>query len=247
MSETATLPQYRQVADTLRRRIREGAYRAGETLPSAAELERVFSVSNITIRKACEVLAREGLIEGRRGIGTVVTGRPTPSEIEIKLSGNFAEWLDTASAETQKIEQEVLHIAVAPSPRSVSERFALPGHTPLWTMRRLRRIGGEAISLHVNYGLEKDFGFVRPETMDRARSFVDVMRKDCGFVLSQVDQHVAATTADRDLTGQLGVAYGAPLFMVENTYATTENKVVAVSHLFLRGDRYAYRASISLE
>ena len=246
MSETGALPQYQQVADTLRRRIRDGAYCAGDTLPSAAELERAFSVSNITIRKACEVLAREGLIEGRRGVGTVVMEPTQPAEIEVSLSGNFAEWLDTASGEKQAIEQEVLSLGVVPAPHGVARWFALEAGADLWCMRRLRRTDGHAISLHINYGREADFGFISVKTMAKARSFVDVMRRDCPFVLAQVEQRVAATTADRDLTELLEVSYGAPIFRVENVYSTVDEEVAAVSHLFLRGDRYTYRASIKL-
>ncbi|MCH8077238.1 MAG: GntR family transcriptional regulator, partial [SAR324 cluster bacterium] len=59
MNPTEALPQYRQVADTLRRRIRNGEYRQGQPLPTQAELERIFQVSGITIRKALGILAGE--------------------------------------------------------------------------------------------------------------------------------------------------------------------------------------------
>lgn len=243
---SGAFPQYQQVADTLRRRICDGEYRIGEALPTAIELERSFSVSNITIRKAVDILAGEGLVAGRRGVGTIVTAPPEPAEIEVKLSGNFAEWLDTASGEDQDIEQEVLDIAVASAPLSVVRLLGLQPEDSLWSMRRVRRIDGEPISLHINYGREKDFGFITPKTMGGSRSFVDVMRKECSFALRRVDQRVAATTADRDLTDTLGIPFGAPAFSVENIYTASDGIVVAVSHLYLRADRYAYQACIEL-
>ncbi len=247
MSIAGTIPQYQQVANTLRRRISSGEYGTGETLPAAVVLERIFSVSNITIRKAIELLATEGLVMGRRGVGTIVTKRPDATGIEVKLSDNFAEWLDTASGENKDIEQKVLSIGAEPAPASVAETFGCPAQTPLWTMRRIRRMHGETISLHVNYGRIEEFAFITRETMPGVRSFVDVMRKDCEFTLARMDQRVVATTVDRDLNELLEVEFGAPMFMVENVYTAADSRAVAVSHLYLRGDRYSYQASISLQ
>ncbi len=246
MSVAGTIPQYRQVANTLRRRITSGEYSTGETLPAAVVLEQIFSVSNITIRKAIDLLAADGLVQGRRGVGTIVTKRPDPTGIEVKLSGNFAEWLDTASGEDKDIEQQVLSIGAAPAPAAVAEIFDLEAQAELWTMRRVRRLHGETISLHVNYGQMKDFDFIAHATMSGVRSFVDVMRKECAFTLARMDQRVVAATADRDLNELLEVEFGAPMFMVENVYTAAGGRPVAVSHLYLRGDRYSYQASISL-
>jgi len=246
VSVAGAIPQYRQVANTLRRRISSGEYSTGETLPAAVVLEQIFSVSNITIRKAIDLLAADGLVQGRRGIGTIVTKRPDPAGIEVKLSGNFAEWLDTASGEDREIEQEVLSIGAAPAPSAVAEIFSCRAQAELWTMRRIRRLQGETISLHVNFGRVEDFGFIADETMSGVRSFVDVMRKDCAFTLARMDQRVVATTADRDLNELLEVEFGAPMFMVENVYTADDGRPVAVSHLYLRGDRYSYQASIPL-
>jgi DNA-binding GntR family transcriptional regulator len=72
------------------------------------------------------------------------------------------------------------------------------------------------------------------------------MRKDCAFTLARMDQRVVAASADRDLNELLEVEFGAPMFMVENVYTAAGGRPVAVSHLYLRGDRYSYQASISL-
>ena len=61
MNVAQATPHYQQVAETLRRRILSGRYRAGDAIPSAASLERSFGVSNMTIRKALAILANEGL------------------------------------------------------------------------------------------------------------------------------------------------------------------------------------------
>jgi DNA-binding GntR family transcriptional regulator len=240
-------PQYRQVADTLRRRIRNGVYQQGETIPSFVELEDLFDVSSITVRKAVGILSDEGLVDGRRGIGTVVIANRPDERVTIEVSGDFGEWLDSAKGKRWPVEQELLGIDTGKAPPTVARSLGLPGDDVLWCMRRLRRIAGAPISYHVNYGRPQVLGRIKAPMMANQGSFVDAMRRHCALPLARMDQRVEAITADRDLAGLLEVDFGEPLFFVENLYSDESAAPLAVTHLYLRGDRYAYQASITLE
>ncbi len=72
-------PAYLVVADELREQILAGRYAPGERLPTMEELRRAYGVSEIVIRHAVSVLRLEGLVETRRGGGTVVRARPQVS------------------------------------------------------------------------------------------------------------------------------------------------------------------------
>ncbi len=246
MTSSQTIPQYRQVAETLRRRLRDGLYRQGRVMPPANELERQFSVSNITIRRALSILAHEGWITGRRGLGTVVNPRPEDHRVAIAVSGNFRDWLDSAGSTSLPIEQSVMEVSRAPGPAAVARTLGLAPEAPLWSMRRRRRLEGRPLSYHVNYGAPERFAGVTNETMAGNRNFVDVMRDDLGLGLERMDQTVEAAVADRDLAEILEVDFGDPLYFIENVYRVAGDAAVAVTHLFFRGDRYVYQASISL-
>ncbi len=69
-------PAYLQVADELRQQIQSGHYTPGARLPTMEELRRFYGVSEIVIRHAVSLLRHEGLVETRRGGGTVVRARP---------------------------------------------------------------------------------------------------------------------------------------------------------------------------
>lgn len=66
------IPPYRQVADSLRERIRSGEIPAGRRIPSLVELEAEFEVARDTLRKAVQVLKDEGLVETVTGMGVYV-------------------------------------------------------------------------------------------------------------------------------------------------------------------------------
>lgn len=240
-------PYYHQVADTLRRRISNGDYPVGGLLPSAADLEKAFQVSNITVRKAMALLSQEGLVRGQRGVGTVVVEQPADRRVPIRLTGGFQEWLSSADAIDFDIDQQVLDICEAEAPPRVYRSLNLLPAQPLWRMRRLRARDGEAISLHVNFG-EPDI--LQPLTAERvqdARSFVAAYRRHCRPRMTRLDQTVEAMVADVDLARLLETSFNAPLLFQENTYFSADGRPLAVSQLFFRADRYAYQASITLD
>jgi GntR family transcriptional regulator len=61
------------VAQTLEREIREGRVSHGDLLDSEGALMQRFAVSRNTVRRGLEMLARQGLITTRTGIGSFVT------------------------------------------------------------------------------------------------------------------------------------------------------------------------------
>jgi DNA-binding transcriptional regulator YhcF (GntR family) len=66
------VPVYAQLADQLRWLIRGGRLPVGSTLPATRALAMNLGVNRNTVLKAYQVIAREGLVDGRRGGGTVV-------------------------------------------------------------------------------------------------------------------------------------------------------------------------------
>ncbi|MCB6176718.1 GntR family transcriptional regulator [Rhodobacter sp. Har01] len=73
MSAPVGLAKSEQVARTLERDIREGRLGNGALLQSEVGLMRRFEVSRNTVRRGLEILARQGLITTRTGIGSFVT------------------------------------------------------------------------------------------------------------------------------------------------------------------------------
>ena len=246
MAASSSTPQYQQVADTLRRRIARAEYGEGEIIPPTNELESLFSVSNITIRKALAVLAEEGWITGRRGVGTVVNAAPRDLRLKIAVSGDFTEWVDTASGKSLPIKQKVLDFDIKPGPARETKLLGLPAGSPLWTLRRLRWIKNDIISCHVNFARPEILAGFDDSDMAGNKNFVDLMREDARLDLLRMDQTVEAMATDRDLAELLEVEFGTPLFFVENIYTDKSDIVVAVTHLFLRGDHYAYQTSLDM-
>ena len=61
---------YLEVADQLKEDIFSGKYPVGSMLPTETELEEMFGVSKITVRKAIELLAADEYVQKKSGKGT---------------------------------------------------------------------------------------------------------------------------------------------------------------------------------
>ena len=114
------------VADELREQILAGRYAPGERLPTMQELRRAYGVSEIVIRHAVSVLRLEGLVETRRGGGTVVRVRPQVSRA-----------MERYSADARQAAQQYPAAGQATDPRtSFTEDHGIewqeiPSHGPL--------------------------------------------------------------------------------------------------------------------
>ncbi|HUT72397.1 MAG TPA: GntR family transcriptional regulator [Desulfatiglandales bacterium] len=239
------IPAYVRIGKTLKGRIESKIYAPGSLIPSEKEIEREFGFSNITIRKALDLLVNEGILVRKRGIGTRVIHRDD-NRLAIKITGTFRDWFDSASGKHPKLDVEVLEIAVTTCPEPIREILSLSKDAMVWRMKRVRKFGEEPISYYINYGPPQLFEKVN-ENAFKKRSFFEVFKKCSGVQLSQIEQNVEAITADVDLASILRVQFGASLFFVENIYYSTSLVPIEVTHVYYRGDRYIYNAVIRLD
>lgn len=72
MSETMTQKKFITIYETLRKDIIESRISYGAQLPSEHELVESYQVSRETVRKALNLLVREGMIQKIRGKGSIV-------------------------------------------------------------------------------------------------------------------------------------------------------------------------------
>jgi GntR family transcriptional regulator len=71
-------PVYRQIADEIQRCVAVGVMRPEESLPAARALAADLKVNINTVQQAYRVLASEGTVHIKRGLGTFVS--PAPKE-----------------------------------------------------------------------------------------------------------------------------------------------------------------------
>ncbi|ASU85072.1 GntR family transcriptional regulator [Nocardiopsis gilva YIM 90087] len=66
------VPRWRQIADELERRIRDGEYPPGTRVPSVVLIQEEFEVASATAQKALSGLRNRGLTYTEPGLGSFV-------------------------------------------------------------------------------------------------------------------------------------------------------------------------------
>ncbi|GAA3739559.1 winged helix-turn-helix domain-containing protein [Salinactinospora qingdaonensis] len=65
-------PRWRQIADVLEKRIREGTYAPGARVPSVVAIQEEFGVASATAQKALSGVRNRGLTYTEPGLGSFV-------------------------------------------------------------------------------------------------------------------------------------------------------------------------------
>jgi GntR family transcriptional regulator len=95
LSSKSAVPPYLQIVEEVRRALLAGRLVPGDQLPTVKEVVRQVTVNPNTVLRAYRELEWLGLVEGRRGVGTFVVGRPQgPSPIKhAALARGLDRWI----------------------------------------------------------------------------------------------------------------------------------------------------------
>src|SRR3954469_23636211 len=88
------VPAYLQLVQQVRQAVRLGILRPGDQLPTVKEVVAALTINPNTVLHAYRQLDLEGLVEGRRGVGTFVAADPAPVPVDdLKgLRSSLAQW-----------------------------------------------------------------------------------------------------------------------------------------------------------
>ena len=98
-------PLHDQLAGQLRQAIASGDPAPGDKLPAARDLAESLDVNVHTLLRAFKTLKEEGLLEVRRGRGTIVTGTAPQQANFVELAKELVAEARKAGMADEKIRQ----------------------------------------------------------------------------------------------------------------------------------------------
>ena len=234
-------PLYRQVADRLREAILGGETGPGDPLPSEQRLEQRFGVSRITIRKALDELAGEGLIERQQGRPTRVRHLPGMRPLAADSEGDIRNILTLAS----ETEVEVLSFGYALPPDDIRRRLQLPRHHPALRCERLRRHQGLCFCLTLAW-VPPPYAAGLTEEELRTTPLLLLLRRAGGRPV-RTEQTISAVAAGGEAARHLEVEEGRPLLELCRLPQDAEGRPIQHLTALFRPDRYRYAMTLTAE
>ena len=241
MSTELPLPKYHQVYLVLREQLHEGRFEAG--LPSELALTRQFGVARVTVRRALERLALEGLIARAPGRGTVpiktAGAAPRPTQRKAQLSG----LLENLVSMGLRTSVKVVSVERVAASGEVAEALQLEPGAAVQKAVRVRRTAEGPLShitTFVPHDLARHFG-----RRELAKKPILVLLEESGVRVGRATQTISARLADAEVARHLEVTVGSALLTVRRQIFDIDERPVQWLHGLYRPDRYRYEMALS--
>lgn len=247
MPAVLPLPKYHQIYLVLREQLHEGRFADG--LPPEMALSKEFGAGRVTVRRALEQLASEGLIVRQAGRGT----RPAMAEARRlaaarernrgKHVGGLHGLMENIVNMSLRTTVKVLELRTMPASQSVAEALQVPVGTMVQkaVRRRSSKLGPVShITTYVPDDLARRFG-----RKDLLKKPILRLIEESGVEMGRACQTVSARQADAVVAAELDVAVGTALLAVRRLVFDIHDRPVQWLHGLYRPDRYEYQMEVS--
>ncbi len=237
INRNSPIPLYYQVYEILKKRIKSGEFRPGNYLPSENRLAEYYGVSRLTIREALSELAKEGLIEKKKGKGSIVTG---PKNVE-NLTGlhGFTEEARIAGSKPASL---VLENRLVDVPPHISEKLGLPTGSKVVLLKRLRLLDDIPYAIESAYiNLMIDIRILNILDMDMSKnSLYEFFRKTLKLKLAYADETLEVTKATPETQKLLKIPKDACVVLRNRFTYIEDNRCIEYVQSLYRADRYRF-------
>ena len=239
LGETSPLPLYHRLYLLLLERIMTGTYPPGHVLPAEAELMSVFGVSRVTVQRALNTLAADGLLTRTRGRGTIVNDTSAASRIESPISAGINGLLTSLSVVGQATTVKMISMEYHPASPYIAEQLKIESGTVVQHAERVRMLRSKPFSHSVSY-IPKEIGRTFDEADLEKSPLIDLLRR-AGVKINRVEQAITCTLADERSADLLDTKVGSPVLKLRRIFVNDEDRPVNYAEILYPPERFEYR------
>jgi GntR family transcriptional regulator len=218
-------PDYRQIADNLRRAIDAAELPPGAQLPSEATLVDEYKVSRVTARRALAVLVTDGLVAPEHGRGWFVRRKPPVRRLS---SDRFARRKEGKAAFTVDMEAnernfsvDVLRVARETVPPEVGAQLGLGTGKKVVVRSRRYLADGQPIEYATSYIPLDIASGTAIEEVNPGPGGIYARMEDKGYVFERYDEEITARMPTEEEARTLSLTPGSPvLHLVRTAFAS---------------------------
>lgn len=227
------MAKYKEVANEIRKRIKNETYPIEERMPDQTTLAKEFQTSRVTIKKALDLLTVAGLVYTIQGSGTYIKQNALQlAESSIRIGQNVG--LTAHVDESMELENKTLKFDVRFPTEEECEQLLLKKEDPVYEIERLRILNNQPYSLeHSILPLTLVPG-VTQEVLQQ--SMYDYIRNELGIVFGENRQTIRAAQPDELDKEYLNCADNEPVLEVSKVMFTSSGTPLEYSKVRHRFD-----------
>ena len=222
-------PRYLRLARDLTERIAQGEFHPGDALPPERRIAQIYDLSRVTVRRALDHLASNGVVEARHGSGTYVARRLRQ---QLRLLTGFSEDVRGRGMTPSSI---VLDRGVGrASPEEMIGLGLSPGER-VTRIRRLRLADEAPLAIETSAIVHTAL----PDPDEIGASLYDTLQsRGCRPV--RAIQRFCAVALDGHAASLLDVAPGSPVLHIVRVGYGAEERPIEYTWSYYRGDRWDF-------
>lgn len=240
LKSDAPKPLYQQLATKLTNQIRSKEYKAGDKLPSIRELADMYQVSNITVRRAMDLLRQNQYIYSVQGKGYFVT-----------QSQMIKKYMPTQEGFTESVQKEgltpssiVLRAELQQAGSQMGRKFGIGPDSEVVVLERVRLADGVPLCIQVIYLphelcrgiLEYDFSH---------RSLYQTLREKYHIHMGKSQYTIQAELAGERELHHLNLEPPAAILWVQHWSYTSSGQLFEDGKTAYRTDRFQIHSPIN--
>lgn len=229
-------PLYRQVKEVLTKRIADGVWAAGDTLPSEPEIAADLGVSHGTVRKALDELTTENLVTRRQGKGTFVA-RHDEARILFQFFKLFPD-----SGERRYPDSRILDVQVRDADAGAIKILGLRKGARVVRIERVRTLAGSLCVIERITLARAQFPGI--EKRDLPNNLYELYRSVFGVTLVRATERLKAVAATRREAKHLGLRVGDPLLSIDRVAFAIDGRPVEWRRSLCRTDTIHYLSDL---
>ena len=228
----------RRVYLLLRDRILGGELAPGERLPGEPSLAAAHGVARVTVRRALDRLAEDGLILRKPGSGTFVREPAVAKPVVTDLANVLSHLVEMG----RRTGVRLLSFGYGLPGAAIADAMRLePGERTQRSIR-VRLIDDEPFS-HLTTHVPERVGLTYSEQDLAATPLLGLLERS-GIVVDRASQSVSAALAGPEVAAALGLEVGAPLIALTRTVFEAGGSCVEHLQALYRPDRYAFESEL---
>lgn len=235
-------PLWAQAAALIETRIDDGIIPAGRRLPAERELCTQLGISRATLRRALQHLVDRGVLRASHGRGWYVSaGSERAVRADREWPNSLESFTETARRKSLTATSTVLRADITEATLDEADEFGVAAGTKLFVLDRVRMLDSVPICVdHARVVLNLAPGL--PDTDFTTASLIEQLAA-AGAEPVTDDSMIEARGCPEEYGEHLDLAPGEPVLVMQQTMVDAADRVVLVSAITYRGDRYRLRTS----
>ena len=230
-------PLYKQLKAALLQYI-EDHLKEGDAPPIESEIENLYGVSRITVRKTIEELVKDGVVTKIQGRGTFVQSRKI-----VQKAGTITSWTEEMRLKGKSIETRNLIMNEIEPSKKITEELKLKTGEKIICLKRLRCADGEPIAIIINYFRSKYVpGFL--EKGLTKESLYEVLEQNYNIQLERASETIQARLASDLEAVELEIPLDSAILQITRVSYLPDGTPFELVEMFNRSDRYQYHIDL---